>query len=602
MENEIKLFQQSNNDKETKFSLKTYLLKLAHNLATYRTHKIRSVHDKKLLASVIDKLRDDEVLIIADWKMKLLLLEYRESMHAFFGKRGIPWHGTLFIRNKLHGEYKLNGKENVLAHLQSDKVIQYVDTLVDNAAEDGHAVSSILEYNIKDYKNRNPHIDNAILMTDGAGCYSGTFLLCFLSVVYKMTGVKILRHFVSEAGQGKTMLDTHFSYAGRHVITSVQSGKGARDIMSASDCVTALRERGGIANSTSHCLKFGTNNTAWKKMGKIKDLYKYSHREYIYGQDGSFESVQLYCTYFRGNPITIVAKLLLKKWPTSTTPASLFASEVQNILNNAVIKEQRSDRCSAISSEDKSKVKRVRDMRINDRMLQQTIERSSIDALNVKRIKEGNLHQCPSCKTLYSSNFYFKRHELTCQKDLPKQPFRSSVIGKAQSNQWLPQLSDCFENQIVLPNQDLNTSHTRKLLDGNLIQLPDNNFLDCVKSRGKSSKRTSAQLSFIIDCMEIGNANKQQKLSPSFACKLMKFVGTVEGHALAQYDFAAVSDSGCKTFCRKDCLDIQQIKGYFSKKVPAIKVELTKCLLREQSSNTITATDEIEEILRDDDI
>ncbi len=71
-----------------------------------------------------------------------------------------------------------------------------------------------------------------------------------------MTGVKILRHFVSEAGQGKTMLDTHFSYAGRHVITSVQSGKGTRDIMSASDCVTALRERGGVANSTSHCLKY----------------------------------------------------------------------------------------------------------------------------------------------------------------------------------------------------------------------------------------------------------------------------------------------------------------------------------------------------------
>jgi hypothetical protein len=126
------------------------LEKLIQNMSTYKTHKIRSTHDKRLFANMIDNLRDDEVLIICDWKMKMLLLEYRESMHAFFGKRGIPWHGSVFIRNRLEREKtQTQTKEGVYSAVQSDKILLYMDTLVDNATEDGHAVASILEYNVK---------------------------------------------------------------------------------------------------------------------------------------------------------------------------------------------------------------------------------------------------------------------------------------------------------------------------------------------------------------------------------------------------------------------------------------------------------------------
>ena len=117
-------------------------------MSTYKYHKIRSTHDKHLLFDMIDNLRENEVLIVSDWKMKMLLLEYRESMHAFFGKRGIPWHGNVFIRNRLDSE-KTKTKDGVFSAVQSDKVVQYMDTLVDNATEDGHAVASILEYHIR---------------------------------------------------------------------------------------------------------------------------------------------------------------------------------------------------------------------------------------------------------------------------------------------------------------------------------------------------------------------------------------------------------------------------------------------------------------------
>ena len=105
----------------------------------------------------------------------------------------------------------------------------------------------------------------------------------------------------------------------------------------------------------------------------------------------------------------------------------------------------------------------------------------------------------------------------------------------------------------------------RKLLDGSVIIIPDAASLDCVKRRGKSTKRTSSQLQFIIDCMLIGDANHQNKMSPDFACKLMKLIGTESGHVMAKYDFADTSASGYNNFCRNEMLDIQQIKGYFGK-------------------------------------
>ena len=86
-----------------------------------------------MLKKLIDDLKDSEVLVIQDWKMKMLLLEFRESMQAFFGKKGIPWHGAMSIRNKLKSEYKCEEKANKLINFESDKVIYFVDSIVEGA-------------------------------------------------------------------------------------------------------------------------------------------------------------------------------------------------------------------------------------------------------------------------------------------------------------------------------------------------------------------------------------------------------------------------------------------------------------------------------------
>ena len=120
-------------DPESRDNLFVYLEKLKHNMQTYRNHRIRSIHDVNLMNETISNLKDWQVLIISDWKMKMLYLEYRESMHAFFSKRGIPWCGTLFIRNKRPDEYKINGVIiSKISNFESDKVLTFVDTIVGN--------------------------------------------------------------------------------------------------------------------------------------------------------------------------------------------------------------------------------------------------------------------------------------------------------------------------------------------------------------------------------------------------------------------------------------------------------------------------------------
>jgi hypothetical protein len=53
-----------------------------------------------MLDRMVDSLQANKVLAILDWKMKLLMMLYRESMVDYLGKRGIPWMGIMFVRKR----------------------------------------------------------------------------------------------------------------------------------------------------------------------------------------------------------------------------------------------------------------------------------------------------------------------------------------------------------------------------------------------------------------------------------------------------------------------------------------------------------------------
>ena len=121
---------------------------------------------------------------------------------------------------------------------------------------------------------------------------------------------------------------------------------------------------------------------------------------------------------------------------------------------------------------------------------------------------------------------------------------------------------------------------------------------ESVKRRGVNSKRTIQQLQFIIDCMEVGEISKEHKMSPSFACRLMKLIGTAEGHAIAPYPFTMPSLKGYPLFCKKDTLDLMQIKGYFGQQIPQLKKSLSKMISK---SNGIGNADALIMMIDDED-
>jgi hypothetical protein len=367
--------------------------------------------------------------------MKMLYLEYRESMHAFFSKKGIPWHGTLFIRNKRPEEYDtLNMNPLKINNFQSDKTITFVDSIVEGATEDGHAVSSILERNIGEYKIRNPAVEEAILMTDGAGCYSGVYLFAFLPLVHTMTGIKIIRHYISEAGQGKTLLDTHFSYSIRHVHTSVCSGKGDNNITSGDDCVRALQQRGGVAHSLAEALTFGSNNKNYEVL-KFENLTSFSHREYSYNDAGQC-TVSLYHINNRGIPTIVEPVRLQRLWKNGRSPVSLGAHiSLGSVVQHDIKQQRKSSGDMAVSNEDKSKKKRIRDNKAAVKLTEQEDQAKVIRELNVIRLKYSGMYTCPKCRNLYIIKHYYDSHVNQCEEPLPaRQGFRNSIIHLVQTN------------------------------------------------------------------------------------------------------------------------------------------------------------------------
>jgi hypothetical protein len=98
----------------------------------------------------------------------------------------MTWHG-IWASVKRNGSYE----SQFFHHLSDDK------------KEDGFAILSNLVLALLKMKQNFPDLQEAILITDGAGAYSGGFLAINLSMVGLWTGIQVKEHFISESGQGK---------------------------------------------------------------------------------------------------------------------------------------------------------------------------------------------------------------------------------------------------------------------------------------------------------------------------------------------------------------------------------------------------------------
>ena len=108
------------------------------SLYLHLPHLTRVSYESSTLKIVMEELQDNEFLLIVDWKMKIQMMLYRESMVQFFGKRGISLLGVAIVRKRTAEEL---GQSKKLSKF----LVEFHDLISDNTTEDTFAAISAIE-------------------------------------------------------------------------------------------------------------------------------------------------------------------------------------------------------------------------------------------------------------------------------------------------------------------------------------------------------------------------------------------------------------------------------------------------------------------------
>ena len=89
-------------DDEPNTSIKKEMLKIIKKLTALQAHFVRCVHAERHYHELFRHLLDDQIGIIAAYKIKWVLRQYRETDIEWYEKRGLSCHGyAIFVSTKL---------------------------------------------------------------------------------------------------------------------------------------------------------------------------------------------------------------------------------------------------------------------------------------------------------------------------------------------------------------------------------------------------------------------------------------------------------------------------------------------------------------------
>lgn len=92
-----KLLSEVQVPEEQKARLKFEFSQCKTSIKAWKAHLLRTTNQEEAKQDVLSKIDDQSCLVIMDWAMKFLPIQYREKMEDFFGKRGLSWHVSAVI-------------------------------------------------------------------------------------------------------------------------------------------------------------------------------------------------------------------------------------------------------------------------------------------------------------------------------------------------------------------------------------------------------------------------------------------------------------------------------------------------------------------------
>ena len=173
-------------------------------------HQVQAANEASVPRDLIRELVYGEAMATCDWKAKWLSAVFREAQSDFFGKTGIPWHGTMFYFPATDGSIE----------------IEYIDVVMAaDGKEDGVATFAAFELSVQKFKEAHPHVTKLkSVRTDGAVAYAGTEFAIGLALMTSANGLSVDKHHIGTSGNNKSSLDAHFASAGQAVDRLIDGG------------------------------------------------------------------------------------------------------------------------------------------------------------------------------------------------------------------------------------------------------------------------------------------------------------------------------------------------------------------------------------------
>ena len=233
------------------------------NIQAWKAHLLRSSNQEEAKQHILEKLDDNSCLVIMDWAMKFLPVQYREHMSDFFGKRGRSWHISAVITR---------------ATVESKHEVECFVHIFNNCTQNSFAVLSIIEDLLQKVKLEYPGVTTAYLRSDNAGCYHNGPLLLSLREVGVRTGVRPVRYDFSEPQAGKDICDRKTAAMKAHIKRWVNE---KHDVVTAEDMKAALESHGGIKGCRAAVVEVDTTRERNKdsKIPGISVLNNFQYEE-----------------------------------------------------------------------------------------------------------------------------------------------------------------------------------------------------------------------------------------------------------------------------------------------------------------------------------
>lgn len=249
---------------EEKDRLRFEYTESVRNIKAWKAHLLRSSNQDEAKQHALQKLDENSCLVIMDWAMKFLPVQYREQMSDFFGKRGRSWHiSAVITRATVENKYELE----CFVHI------------FNNCTQNSFAVLSVIEDLLHKVKQEYPVVTTAYLRSDNAGCYHNGPLLLSLREVGERTGVRPARYDFSEPQAGKDICDRKTAAMKAHIKRWVNE---RHDVVTAEDMKAALESHGSIKGCRAAVVEVDTTRVR-NKDSKIPGISVLNNFQYENG-------------------------------------------------------------------------------------------------------------------------------------------------------------------------------------------------------------------------------------------------------------------------------------------------------------------------------